>query len=90
MGSTRDTPAPPPRWATRVPVMERLGKPATGLAAKCCPSRRGRFAGKRKNDCEYELTSALSLETKSWWQDEVIPTVSLLPAGVGRSGPRAL
>lgn len=46
--------------------MDRAGKPTTRLAAKCCPSSPGRFAGKRKNDCKYELTSALSLETESW------------------------
>lgn len=47
------------------PVMELcLGKPMIGLAAKCSPRRRGRFAGKRKNDCKYELTSALSSERR--------------------------
>ena len=56
-----------------------LGRPTTGLAAKCSPSRRSRFAGKRRKDCKYELTSALSLETQSWEQDEVIHPSEFFP-----------
>lgn len=49
-----------------------------GAGCQVLSQQKGRFAGKRKNDCKYELTSALSLETESWWQDEVIGTGSLL------------
>lgn len=58
----------PPRWALRDTLNDETvpWQARSGLPAKCSPSRRGRFARKRKNDCKYERTSAFSLEAKGW------------------------
>lgn len=63
-----DRPSLPPRRALRSLLGDSSVPWQARHRAGCqrSPSRRGRFAGKRKNDRKYELTSASSLRRQSW------------------------
>lgn len=84
------TPSPFPGVPGKRSLMSWALASPRGAGCQVLSQQKGRFAGKRKNDCKYELTSALSLETKSWWQDEVIETGSLLLLESSRSLDAAL